>query len=323
MRVGNDILQKKSQFGNFEEFADTLVGWGLEFCQLDCGRFKADLHQIITPDVLLTNAHFSRQMVQKGDYPEGTQAFALMAESSAPFTWQNHQVTENSLIVIPKGAGIDVVSLPGFHVFTLSISERVISQKLQEYGEWPSLKKTMREGGLVEGAPENIQALRYFLKHLFFDVGFNSAPINSRYFQHELCGDLTRLIFDVIDASEERRGGLLFHKHTQLIREIEPWLQEDPHEKHSVHSLCENFQVTERTLRRVFMKRYGVSPKQYLQASQLNKVRQELCSTAFLQGKVAEIANRWGFWHMGHFALIYRRQFGELPSETLAHRLDK
>jgi len=32
---------------------------------------------------------------------------------------------------------------------------------------------------------------------------------------------------------------------------------------------------------------------------------------------VAEIANAWGFWHMGQFARDYRFMFGELPSETL------
>ncbi|MFV2073945.1 MAG: helix-turn-helix domain-containing protein, partial [Thermoanaerobaculales bacterium] len=32
---------------------------------------------------------------------------------------------------------------------------------------------------------------------------------------------------------------------------------------------------------------------------------------------VTDVANSWGFWHMGQFAADYRRQFGELPSETL------
>ena len=30
----------------------------------------------------------------------------------------------------------------------------------------------------------------------------------------------------------------------------------------------------------------------------------------------ANVAHRWGFWHMGQFARDYRRLFGELPSET-------
>jgi AraC family transcriptional regulator, ethanolamine operon transcriptional activator len=40
-----------------------------------------------------------------------------------------------------------------------------------------------------------------------------------------------------------------------------------------------------------------------------------------LAGTIGDIANTWGFWHMGQFAADYRRQFGELPSETLAHAL--
>ena len=33
--------------------------------------------------------------------------------------------------------------------------------------------------------------------------------------------------------------------------------------------------------------------------------------------KVADVANEWGFWHMGGFAADYRKLFGELPSTTL------
>lgn len=32
---------------------------------------------------------------------------------------------------------------------------------------------------------------------------------------------------------------------------------------------------------------------------------------------IADVANRWGFWHMGQFAQDYSKLVGELPSETL------
>jgi len=31
---------------------------------------------------------------------------------------------------------------------------------------------------------------------------------------------------------------------------------------------------------------------------------------------IGDVANRWGFWHMGKFAADYRAYFGELPSAT-------
>ena len=64
-----------------------------------------------------------------------------------------------------------------------------------------------------------------------------------------------------------------------------------------------------------FRERFDLTPKQYLKAVQLKRVRQDLV-TCEPGATVAEIAGRWGFWHMGQFARDYRRTFNELPSET-------
>jgi AraC family ethanolamine operon transcriptional activator len=60
-----------------------------------------------------------------------------------------------------------------------------------------------------------------------------------------------------------------------------------------------------------------MSPHAYLKAQRLNRVREDLKSALGDAGTVAAIAQRWGFWHTGNFAADYRRQFGELPSQTL------
>ena len=75
--------------------------------------------------------------------------------------------------------------------------------------------------------------------------------------------------------------------------------------------------ASSRTLRYAFRERFGLSPKQYLLAVQLNHVRRKLLQARPGRGKVSDIANEHGFWHMGDFASHYRRLFGELPGETL------
>ncbi len=70
-------------------------------------------------------------------------------------------------------------------------------------------------------------------------------------------------------------------------------------------------------MRNAFLERFGVSPKAYLQALRLNGVRRVLRRSDPLNSKVSNVANYWGFWHMGQFAADYRRLFGELPSDTL------
>jgi AraC family ethanolamine operon transcriptional activator len=46
-------------------------------------------------------------------------------------------------------------------------------------------------------------------------------------------------------------------------------------------------------------------------------VRRELRDANPATTQVQDVAARWGFWHLSHFASDYRAMFGELPSDTL------
>ena len=87
----------------------------------------------------------------------------------------------------------------------------------------------------------------------------------------------------------------------------------------SVRDLCRTIGVSERTLQYAFVAHFGVTPASYLKAVRLNGARREFRRSDPLDAKISEIAGRWGFWHMGQFAADYRKQFGELPSQTLSN----
>lgn len=81
--------------------------------------------------------------------------------------------------------------------------------------------------------------------------------------------------------------------------------------------LAEALDVTSRTLLRTFREAFGLPPKQYLLLRELHLVRRALRSAAAAEATVADVLARHGIWEFGRFASRYRRQFGELPSETL------
>ena len=97
-------------------------------------------------------------------------------------------------------------------------------------------------------------------------------------------------------------------------------LAENPRETVTVSQLCRIAKVSERTLQYGFLEHFGVTPKTYLKSFRLNKVRRELWKSDPAYTRVNDVANLWGFWHMGQFAADYRKLFGELPSETLNRR---
>ena len=81
--------------------------------------------------------------------------------------------------------------------------------------------------------------------------------------------------------------------------------------------LARHVGVTERTLLRTFQDTYGVPPKKYLMLCELHHIRRMLQAGATHNATVTDVLSRYGIWDFGRFAARYRRQFGELPSETV------
>jgi AraC-like DNA-binding protein len=78
--------------------------------------------------------------------------------------------------------------------------------------------------------------------------------------------------------------------------------------------------VAGRVLFKHFKRTTGTSPMAYLRNARFAGVHEAL-RRARPADRVVEIAARWGFDHIGRFAIEYRRRFGEKPSQTKAAAL--
>lgn len=73
--------------------------------------------------------------------------------------------------------------------------------------------------------------------------------------------------------------------------------------------------VSVRSLSEGFQRAFQQSPMQYVKGLRLDGVRHELLRSES-DRLVSEIAESWGFNHLGRFSEQYRLRFGELPSKT-------
>jgi AraC family ethanolamine operon transcriptional activator len=90
----------------------------------------------------------------------------------------------------------------------------------------------------------------------------------------------------------------------------------------SVNEMCEQVGARERTLHLSCVEAFGRSPGQLLLELRLNAARRALTHPS--DGlQVTAVAAKHGFTHLGRFAALYARQFGELPSATLAKALER
>ena len=75
--------------------------------------------------------------------------------------------------------------------------------------------------------------------------------------------------------------------------------------------------VHPRTLHKAFRRHLDASPMAYIKAHRLKQVHQELLAADPGDTTITRCASRWGFNNPGHFAVDYRKAFGEPPSATL------
>ncbi|MGI5153757.1 AraC family transcriptional regulator [Microbispora sp. CA-102843] len=85
----------------------------------------------------------------------------------------------------------------------------------------------------------------------------------------------------------------------------------------TVEQIAEAVGVGARALQDGFRRQLETTPMSYLREVRLDRVRAELTVGNPAATTVTDVAYRWGFVHLGRFALAYRRRFGQSPSETL------
>jgi len=92
--------------------------------------------------------------------------------------------------------------------------------------------------------------------------------------------------------------------------------------KHDIDSeeLARQARMSLRSLYGLFERHAGTSPQHYIRQKKLERINQCLSDPTCNVRNVTEVAMDYGFLHLGRFSDNYRKQFGELPSDTLKRR---
>jgi AraC-like DNA-binding protein len=128
------------------------------------------------------------------------------------------------------------------------------------------------------------------------------------------------LIEAMIDCLASRQAGentLAQGQHAIVMRRFRRLVEENPEEPLYIPEICKSIGVSSRTLQACCHEHLGMGPKHYLLLRRMHLARRALRQVAPDTASVTEIATRYGFWQLGHFAVEYQSLFGESPSATL------
>lgn len=294
---------ERFRFNDFDACASALLSWEIEAIQLDRGLFEAELVQAGSRDALVSEITFGRALHQRGEPPRGLRTVGIPADPTQRIFFRDHWTHANQLMFFPHGSEMDSVSQSGFHVFSVSFDEDRLSEISQAFNGTDFAE--LLAGREVVTCPASVmRSVRRAVRRFVHSASRDDGP------------NLLQTTIEVLMLDGTPRPTEPAHTRERAIRRSLEWIDTSGREPVAVSDLCRVAGASRRTLEYAFRERFGVSPKAYLLARRLDGVRRTLRHDPDSRS-VTDVAMQWSFHHLSRFAAQYRRQFGELPSETV------
>lgn len=171
------------------------------------------------------------------------------------------------------------------------------------------------DGCPIHRNPEYAAGLR---RHLGAAIYLSRAGANENKRLRTVEETLFPLLSLCLSESAASKSGSLSHR-VAAVRKCEDYVGQNLDRNPTLAELSAISGMCARSLINAFQAVTGMSPMTYLRVQRLNAVHKVLLARGPSETRVMDVAADWGFWHMGHFTVSYRKMFGESPSETLNH----
>lgn len=208
----------------------------------------------------------------------------------------------------------------------LFIPMKVIRLIHQKY----HVSETKQPNGVVHVGKDTVSRLKKAVQEVFgFGQKVNGSP-NGSSNGSNANGKTKKEILSIYEnitlkppETEQMVVGRRIIDRSRVMLLIKNKLQSEPLDKIFVEDLAIAANVSGRTLRKIFIEYFGVSPLRYLTIYKMHAARKVLQDSNPNKSTVSNIASQFGFRHFGRFASSYRDLFGELPLDTLNNNYKK
>ena len=127
-------LIQAHNFEDFDELAENLQGWDLEFTRLDRGSFGGKILQVSGEEFQFSSFFISCRHEQRGAPPPGFKSFGVLIPESPAIVFRNGRLDQEGIAIFPSGEEIDVHAPPGWGAFELSFTENLLESVSQRMG---------------------------------------------------------------------------------------------------------------------------------------------------------------------------------------------
>jgi AraC family ethanolamine operon transcriptional activator len=309
-------LRLSIRASSIEEMQEKAAFWRVRATQLEPGGYSGSIRAIHTALMQLGLSVCSNSTKVEGFVPERTLVLALPISVESSIQNRGRRLAENAIIAYDYTEGLEFSCKGPFKLITVAVSVREIERRARNlWGE--AFEDRTSLGALwLPDASARMSAARKINAILSETMRDPFAVVSPRGCREVENAVLDTLLSSVLDRSRPERTPV----RQKIARKAEEYLRTCCGEPISISDLCAAVGATRRTLHLGFVELYGVPPMHYLRAIRLRGAREDLTNARGCDLRVRDVATKWGFEHLGRFALAYRDFFGELPSGDVGLR---
>jgi len=313
------LLNLNQQFGDSSQFVESMQNWELDFKQLTNGETQCELQQFGNENLLISQFYFKQGFHQRGGSPKDRLTIGLIDEDSNKLFTPKGELSSSNILLFPEGKEIDLVTRRDFRGRTLSISRAFIEEVAESCGLDASTLLSNTRHSALRGEARQLTRFRHNLKKLGQSMNCQEHTLAESFFKG-MEFNLVRQLLTVTAMPEVESGKFLTARKRAVLNRALEYIDANPHLPVTIPELAKASGASIRALEYAFRDYFDTTPKHYLKNYQLIGLRREL-QEADQPTKIHDIANKWGFCHMGRLSKDYNTLFGELPSATLRKNL--
>ena len=304
----------QASFRDMEDFAAAV---SCDVTQLSPGG-EADVASLELASGHLVAFRSSFDLIARGTRPPGLVTFMITEQSLPGFALNGHAGRSECLWAYgpgaeaygatPRGSELTLITIPVTRLGGGGNSgEGALGPRCQNLTPPPAVRASVSR--IVASA---------------FDLGLREpVTLHDHRRRMHIESDLVECLSLALQMDESgagRRTDRALVSREVVLRAVDDQLESRRGEPVRVTELSAICGVSLRTLHNTFQAAHGLSAMEYVRLYRLKAVRRVLARADPFETTVSETALRWGFWHPGAFSVLYRKTFGERPSETLRRR---
>jgi len=304
----------RTQYSDVDEHIAGLPDWNMDVVQLSPGQSKSSQSIVSTHNYSYIFYSYKLRSLQTAKLIRPGVSF-LIPMSSEAINYLEEKFNSPVICCVPFGGSVSTITPDDFRGVAVTISNQVLRQGMD--GQSPTPDFWPESIGNTFYRLTSLQLSK--LQSVLLEIGGRFDSVDgigleeSQWLQTFSEDRVMPLIFTIM-ANQSTRNRKL---RPLVFRAALTMIHENIDSPLSIAEISRKLGVSTRNLQYLFSHHLGMSPKTFIMTARLNVARKRLRYSRLSRGKVSDIANSLGFWHMGGFSKEFKKLFHQKPGDIL------